>query len=160
MERYTLSIIVRNHPGVLSRVSGLFSRRGYNIESLSVGVAEDTDCSRMTIVVLGDKDTVQQIINQLSKLIDVEKIRLLDRDHSVSRGLMLIKVRADRKNRSEILQYADIFRANVIDVQEDSLIVEVTGDQGKQDAMLAALEPFGILEIAKTGICSLSRGNH
>lgn len=159
MERYTLSMLVKNHSGVLSRVSGLFSRRGYNIESLSVGVTENENISRITIVVLGDQYVVEQIIKQLNKLIDVIKIGVLEGDDAVCRGLMLVKVKASEQTRTAILQFVDIFRAKVIDICSTSLIVEMTGDKSKQQALLDMLEPFGILEISKTGLAGLQRGD-
>ena len=158
MERYTLSMLVKNHSGVLSRVSGLFSRRGYNIESLSVGVTENENISRITIVVLGDHYVVEQIIKQLNKLIDVIKIGVLEGDDAVCRGLMLVKVKASEQTRTAILQFVDIFRAKVIDICTSSLIIELTGDKSKQQALLDMLEPFGILEISKTGLAGLQRG--
>ncbi|MEG1448040.1 MAG: acetolactate synthase small subunit [Oscillospiraceae bacterium] len=158
MERYTLSMLVKNHSGVLSRVSGLFSRRGYNIESLSVGVTENENISRITIVVLGDQYVVEQITKQLNKLIDVIKIGVLEGDGAVCRGLMLVKVTATEQTRTAVLQIVDIFRAKVIDICATSLIVEMTGDKSKQQALLDMLEPFGILEISKTGLAGLQRG--
>lgn len=158
MERYTLSMLVKNHPGVLSRVSGLFSRRGYNIESLSVGVTENDKISRITIIVIGDQYVVEQIIKQLNKLIDVIKIGVLNGDDSVCRGLMLVKVKATEKTRTPVLQIVDIFRAKVIDICATSLVVEMTGDKSKQQALLDMLEPFEIMEISKTGLAGLQRG--
>ena len=158
MERHTLSMLVKNSPGVLSRVSGLFSRRGYNIDSLSVGVTEDERLSRMTIVVNGDQYIVEQITKQLNKLIDIVKITQLVPSTSVSRGLTLVKVEADEKVRSEILQFINIFRAKVIDISPSTMTIEITGDFSKQEALLELLQPFGILELSKTGLASLQRG--
>ena len=158
MERYTLSMLVKNHPGALSRVSGLFSRRGYNIESLSVGVTENECISRITIVVLGDQYVVAQITKQLNKLIDVIKIVLLDDENAVCKGLMLVKVCANEETRSTILEFINIFRAKVIDISSASLVIEMTGDAIKQQALLRMLEPYGIMEISKTGLASLQRG--
>lgn len=157
-ETHTLSMLVRNHPGVLSRVSGLFSRRGYNIENLSVGVTEDEKISRITIVVVGDKTVAYQITKQLNKLIDVLKIVILSPENSVSRGIMLVKVKAEMEKRTQVLQIVDIFRARVIDICSSSLIIEMTGDKSKQEALLKMLEPFGIMEISKTGLSGLQRG--
>lgn len=158
MERHTLSILVKNHAGVLSRVTGLFSRRGYNIDSLSVGVTEDEKFSRITIIVTGDTNTVDQITKQLNKLIDVVRIVELDNSNSVERGVMLVKVAATTRNRAEILQFADIFRANVVDLGSESITIANIGDISKQEALLNLLSPFGILEISKTGLAALQRG--
>ena len=158
MERHTLSMLVKNSPGVLSRVSGLFSRRGYNIDSLSVGVTEDERLSRMTIVVNGDQYIVAQITKQLDKLIDIVKITELDPITSVCRGLTLVKVSADEKTRSEILHFINIFRANVIDISPSTMTIEITGDLSKQEALLELLQPFGVQEISKTGLAALQRG--
>ncbi len=159
MEKHTISMLVKNHPGVLSRISGLFSRRGYNIENLSVGVTEEENISRMTIVVKGDSYVVEQITKQLNKLIEVIKVVVLTPEESVSRGIMLIKVKAELDKRTAILQIVDIFRARVVDVCSSSLIIEMTGGQSKQDALIKMLEPFCIMEISKTGLSGLQRGN-
>lgn len=155
---HTLSVLVENRPGVLSRVAGLFSRRGFNIESIVVGTTEDRRYSRMTIVVTGDEAEVEQVSKQLHKLIDVIKISELAPQEMVERELALVKVAADRSNRSEILQIVDIFRASVIDVSERSLVVEVTGDTDKVKAMIDLLRPFGIKEIVRTGRVAMTRG--
>ncbi len=155
---HTLSILVKNHAGVLSRVSGLFSRRGYNIHSLSVGVTEDESLSRITIVVTGDRYIVNQITKQLNKLMDVVQIVELERGSSVGRGLALIKVQANEKTRAEILQFVGVFRASVIDISPNTMTIEVTGDVSKQSALIELLEPFGILEISRTGLAALQRG--
>lgn len=159
MEKHTISMLVKNHPGVLSRIAGLFSRRGYNIENLSVGITEDEKLSRMTIVVIGDSYIVEQITKQLNKLLEVIKVVVLTPEESVSRGIMLIKVKAELEQRTAILQIVDIFRARVIDVCNTSLIIEMTGDQSKQDALIKMLTPFGIMEISKTGLSGLQRGD-
>ena len=160
MNKQILSVLVENHAGVLSRISGLFGRRGFNIDSLAVGTTEDESISRVTIVVCGDDNVVEQVGKQLNKLIDVIKIRRLFFEESVSRGLALVKVRADGKMRSEIMQIVDIFRANIVDVALDTLTIEISGDAGKLDALIELLEPFGICEIAKTGIIALQRGSN
>src|SRR5512135_2802706 len=129
--KHTLSVLVQNRPGVLARTAGLFSRRGYNIESLTVGVTEDDDVSRMTIVVSGDDTVVEQVTKQLNKLIEVIKVTDLTKELYVDRELVLIKVTAEGNNRSEIMQLVDIFRARIVDVAPKSLIIEVTGDEGK-----------------------------
>jgi len=156
--KHTISILVENQPGVLARVAGLFSRRGYNIESIAVGATEDPGISRMTIVVDGDKCNVEQITKNVHKLIEVLKVSDLTFDDMVARELALIKVTADAANRSEILQIVDIFRAKIIDVSERSVIVEVTGDERKVEAMIRMLRPFGIKELARTGQVAMARG--
>jgi acetolactate synthase-1/3 small subunit len=158
--KQTLSVLVENHPGVLSRVAGLFSRRGFNIDSLAVGITDDPEISRMTIVVQGDAYIVEQITKQLNKLIDVIKVRILDSGESVNRELILIKVAADSERRAEIIQIANVFRANVIDVGPESVIIELTGDANKIRAMEEVLQPFGIKELVRTGVVALHRGSH
>ena len=153
-----LSVLVTNHAGVLSRVAWLFSRRMYNIESLSVGVTENPEISRMTIVTYADEDTLKQIMNQLAKLVDVRDIKELEPDNSVYRELALVKVRTNSEQRQGVISVADIFRAKIIDVASDSLIVELTGNQAKIDAFLNLLEGYEILELARTGIAGLGRG--
>ena len=155
---HTLSVLVEDKPGVLARVAALFSRRGFNIESLAVGATEQKDMSRMTIVVSAEETPLEQITKQLNKLINVIKIIEQDDVDSVSRELALIKVRADAGTRSQVVEAANLFRANIIDVSPESLTVEATGNRGKIDALLRLLEPFGIREIAQSGMVSLSRG--
>ncbi|MHC1575259.1 MAG: acetolactate synthase small subunit [Candidatus Methanogasteraceae archaeon] len=156
--KHTLAVLVENKPGVLARVSGLFSRRGFNIESLAVGTTEDSTISRMTIVVAGDDRVLAQVTSQLGKLIDVISISDLPPDESVDRGLALIKVAADTETRAEIMQIADIFRAKIIDVGAETLIIEVTGNQGKIMAITDMLGRFGIRELVRTGRIAMSRG--
>lgn len=156
--QHILSVLVRNRPGVLARVSGLFSRRGYNIESLAVATTEDPTYSRMTIVVEGDDVILEQISKQLYKLIDVLKVQDYSDIEAVNRELMLIKVAANKDTRPEIMQTVDIFRARIIDVAEDSVTIEATGDKGKVTAIEQMLKKFGIKELARTGIVSLPRG--
>jgi acetolactate synthase I/III small subunit len=158
MERYVLSALVQNHAGVLSRVSGLFSRRGYNIDSLTVGETQEPGVSRMTIVVRGDEATIEQIQKQLEKLVEVGAVRLLDGGKSVHRELALIKISATHESRSDIMQIANVFRARVIDVSNETLTLEVTGDEGKVDGLIELLAPYGIRELARTGIAALDRG--
>lgn len=158
MERYTLSVLVENHPGVLSRVVGLFSRRGFNIHSLSVGTTQDSTVSRITIEVNGDATTVEQISKQLSKLVDVIKIKTL-RDHEiVKRGLALIKVKVGPKTRSEVIEITSVFRANIVDLSPSTLTAEITGNNSKIKAFIDLLEPYGIEEISRTGMTALERG--
>jgi acetolactate synthase I/III small subunit len=156
--KHTLSVLVQNKPGVLARTAGLFSRRGYNIESLTVGVTENEAVSRMTIVVTGDDTVVEQVTKQLNKLIEVIKVSDLTKESYVDRELVLIKVTADGSNRTEIMQLVDVFRARIVDVAAKSLIVEVTGDEGKIVALVAMLKQFGIKEIVRTGTLALGRG--
>jgi acetolactate synthase I/III small subunit len=160
MDRYVLSALVQNHAGVLSRVSGLFSRRGYNIDSLTVGETQDPGVSRMTIVVRGDEATIEQIQKQLEKLVEVGAVRLLDSSKAVYRELAMVKVAANDDSRPDIIQIAGIFRARIIDVSAETLTVEVTGDQSKIDGLIELLAPFGIREMARTGIAALERGNN
>jgi acetolactate synthase I/III small subunit len=156
--QHTLSVLVQNKPGVLARTAGLFSRRGYNIESLTVGVTENENVSRMTIVVAGDDTVVEQVTKQLNKLIEVIKVSDLTKESYVDRELVLIKVTADKSNRGEIMQLVDVFRARIVDVAAKSLIIEVTGDAGKITALIDTLKQFGIKEIVRTGTLALGRG--
>ncbi len=154
-----LSILVDNRAGVLSRVSGLFSRRGYNIDSLTVGVTADPRYSRMTVAVRGDDQIIDQIRKQVSKLVDVIDIKVLSDTESVSRELILVKVRATEQQRQDVISITNIFRANIIDVSSDSLIVELTGGESKLNAFIGLLRNYEILELARTGITGLSRGS-
>ncbi|MCT4543101.1 MAG: acetolactate synthase small subunit [Vallitalea sp.] len=159
MNRHVLSVLVVNHSGVLSRVVGLFSRRGYNIDSLSVGETENPDYSRMTIVARGNDLIIQQITKQLNKLVDVKHIIELKPDSSVYRELALVKISATDNNRASIIEIVDIFRANIIDVSSETLTVEITGDQTKVKAFLDLVETYGIKEIVRTGLTALERGS-
>lgn len=156
--KHTLAILVENRSGVLSRVASLFSRRGYNIDSLAVGVTEDPEISRMTIVVHGDDHVLEQVTKQLNKLVDVIKVSDIGGDDAVERELALIKVSADVSSRAEIIQIANIFRARIVDVAPKSMTVEVTGDEGKIDAIEKLLRQFGIKEMVRTGKIALVRG--
>ena len=158
MKRHVLSVLVENHSGVLSRISGLFSRRGYNIDSLSVGETEDPKVSRMTIVADTDEYTLEQIKKQLNKLVDVIKVIELKEENSIYRELAMIKIKASKANRAEIIEIANIFRAHIVDVSNDALIIEATGDQGKISALSNMLEPYGIKEVIRTGLTALQRG--
>ena len=158
MQKRILSLLVDNTAGVLSRISGLFSRRGYNIDSLSVGVTADERFSRMTVVCSGDALILEQITKQLAKLVDVRDIKVLEPDNSVSRELVLVKVTAKPEQREGIISIANIFRANVIDVGKDSLVIELTGSKSKLGAFVDLLEDYEILELARTGITGLTRG--
>lgn len=157
--RKVLSILVENTPGVLSRVSGLFSRRGYNIDSITAGVTSDPKYTRMTVVVRGDDQVLDQISKQLNKLVEVQDIKELKEDNAVYRELALVKVRCNAENRQSVISIADIFRAKIIDVSCDSLIVELTGAKSKLDAFIQLLDGYEILELARTGITGLSRGS-
>jgi len=158
MMRRTISVLVENKPGVLARTSGLFSARGFNIDSLSVGETEDPSVSRMTIVVRGDERILEQVEKQLNKLIDVIKVSEYSQVEHLERDLALVKVKADESNRSEILQIVDIFRAKIVDVSPDSVIIEITGDEEKIQALLNMVRPFGIKEMVRTGIVAMARG--
>ena len=158
MPTHTLSVLVEDKPGVLARVASLFSRRGFNIQSLAVGATEQKNMSRMTIVVSVEESPLEQITKQLNKLINVIKIVEQDDDNAVSRELALIKVRADATTRGQVIEAVNLFRAKVIDVSPESLTIEATGDRGKIEALLRVLEPFGIREIVQSGVVSLSRG--
>ena len=159
MKKRVLSILVDNTSGVLSRVAGLFSRRGYNIESLTVGETADPRYSRMTVVASGDEQVLEQITKQLGKLVDVVDIKVLQSDSSVSRELVLVKVRVEGTQRQSVMAMADVFRGKIVDVGTDSLIIELTGKQDKLDAFIRLLGDYEILELARTGITGLSRGS-
>ncbi len=157
--RHTISVVVENKPGVLSRVANLFARRGFNIESLAVGVTEKPEVSRMTIVVEGDEQVLEQIIKQLYKLIDTLKVYDLPADKSVSRELVLMKVCAAEKDRQEITQIVNIFRGKIVDVADTSMTVEITGDEGKIQGAEKLLAKFGVRELVRTGKIALLRGS-
>ena len=153
-----LSLLVDDNPGVLSRISGLFSRRCYNVDSITAGVTADPRFTRITIVTSGDELILSQIEKQVRKLEDVIEIKVLQPEDSVYRELIMVKVRANKKERTEIISVADIFRAKIVDVEKDSLMVELTGNGSKVDAFLELLEGYEILELARTGITGLQRG--
>lgn len=159
MRRMVLSILVDNTSGVLSRIAGLFSRRGYNIDSLSVGVTQDPRYSRMTVAVTGEELTLEQIEKQVAKLEDVREIQELKDNDAVCRELVLVKVMANEKERQAIISIADIFRAKVVDVALDSLMIELTGNQNKLDAFIKLLDGFVIKELVRTGLTGLTRGS-
>ena len=158
MHKKAFQLLVDNTSGVLSRISGLFSRRGYNIESITAGVTADPKYTRITIVAAGDDDILDQIEKQVRKLVDVREINELPPEESVYRELALIKVRVDDVKRESVIAITNIFRGNIVDVALDSLIIEITGNQGKIDAFLKLLSGYEILELARTGIAGLSRG--
>ena len=159
MSRHTVSVLVQDVPGVLARIAGLFSRRGFNIESLAVGQTERPQVSRMTIVVTVDELPLEQVTKQLNKLVNVLKIVELEPESSVVRELMLVKVRADAEVRSHVLETANLFRAKIVDVAPDAVTIEATGGRGKLQALLRALEPFGIKELVQSGAVAVGRGN-
>lgn len=158
MSRHTLSVLVEDRPGVLARIAGLFSRRGFNIESLAVGPTEHSDISRMTVVVDVDELPLEQVTKQLNKLIEVIKVVELDPATSVQREILLVKVRADLTTRSHILETVQLFRAKVVDVSPDAVTVEATGDADKLAALLRLLEPFGVRELVQSGMVAMARG--
>jgi acetolactate synthase-1/3 small subunit len=157
VKKHTISILVENKFGALNRIVGLFSARGYNIDSISVGTSEDDSIARCTIVSKGDDDVIEQIIKQLNKLIDVTKVVDLTYDNFVERELALVKVSANKNSRPELMQISEIFRSKIIDISPRSLTIEATGNEKKVDAMIKMLEPFGIKEIARTGRVALKR---
>ncbi|GHU80935.1 acetolactate synthase small subunit [Spirochaetia bacterium] len=159
MKQHVVSVLVENRAGTLSRVSGLFSRRGFNIDSLTVGETEDASISRMTIAVTGDDAVLEQIIKQLSKLVDVIAIRELDSASCIRREIMLVKVKADEKTRPAVIEITGIFRSRVIDVSPTTITIEATGDLEKLDGLLLLLRPYGVLELARTGLVALERGD-
>jgi acetolactate synthase I/III small subunit len=159
MSRHTLSVLVENKPGVLTRVAGLFARRGFNIHSLAVGPTEHEEISRMTVVVDVEALPLEQVTKQLNKLVHVIKIVELDAESSVQRELLLVKVRADATTRGGVLEVVELFRAHVVDVVPDTVVIEATGTSAKLAALLGALEPFGIREIVKSGTLAVGRGS-
>lgn len=158
MERLVLSILVDNTPGVLNRVAGLFSRRSYNIDSLTVGETNDPHISRMTVVSTGDAETLEQIEKQVRKLEDVKEVFKLEDTNSVYRELVLIKVECSHKERVDIVSIVDIYRGKIVDVSPDSMVIEITGTQSKIDGLLAMMTDFNVTEIVRTGISGIGRG--
>lgn len=158
MNKKVLSVLVDNTSGVLNRVAGLFSRRGYNIDSLTVGETENPKYSRMTIVVTGDDDILEQIVKQITKLEDVRRVYVLEPSDSVTRELILVKIKAEPAQRQQVISITEIFRANIVDVARDSLMIEITGSQSKLKAFLSLVEDYEILELVRTGITGLARG--
>jgi acetolactate synthase-1/3 small subunit len=158
MSTHVLSLLVEDKPGLLTRVAGLFARRGFNIESLAVGVTEIPGLSRITVVVDVDQLPLEQVTKQLNKLVNVLKIVELEPLASVQREHMLVKVRADNQSRSNVLEVVNLFRAHIVDYAPDAVVIEVTGDKGKVDAFLRAVEPFGIKELAQSGLVAIGRG--
>ncbi|MDD6483106.1 MAG: acetolactate synthase small subunit [Clostridiales bacterium] len=157
---YTVSILVENTSGVLSRVVGMFTRRAFNIHSLSVGTTNEENISRITIEVKGDALTVEQVTKQLSKIMEVIKIKILKNADMVKRGIMLCKVKTSTKTRSEVLEIANIFRAKVVDIAPSTVVIEITGGPSKLDAFIDMISPYGIEELARTGMTALERGSN
>ncbi len=156
--KHTLAVLVENQPGVLSHVAGLFSRRGYNIESLVVGETEQPGISRITLVVEGDEKVIEQVSKQLNKQIEVIKVNDITNEKTVDRQLLLLKVAADAAVRQEVMQIVEIFRCRIVDIGKRSLIVEATGDEEKVEAIIRSLRPFGIQELVRTGKVAMVRG--
>lgn len=159
MERHVLSVLVRNSFGVLSRVSGLFSRRGFNIDSLTVGKTQDEEISRMTITIIGTDDVLAQVIKQLNKLEDVIKIINVKDENAIYRELVLIKVKASTKERADINEIVKIFRCKIVDIAKESLTIELTGDDSKVSALINLMNDYGIKEIVRTGLTAVERGD-
>jgi acetolactate synthase-1/3 small subunit len=159
MSRHTLSVLVENQPGVLARIAGLFSRRGYNIDSLAVGPTEHPEVSRMTIVVTVEQSPLEQVTKQLNKLVEVIKVVELDREMSVNRELVLVKVKADASSRGQVLELVQLFRAKVVDVATDAVTIQIVGNQGKLEDFLRVLEPYGVRELVQSGVVAIGRGS-
>ncbi|MEW6771781.1 MAG: acetolactate synthase small subunit [Bacillota bacterium] len=157
--KHTLAVLALNKPGVLARIAGLLSRRAFNIESITAGHTEEPNISRLTLVVQGDDRVIDQVVKQVSKLVDVLKVERLDQN-VIDRELALIKVKADPSRRSDIVDIVEIFRAHIVDVGKETMVVEMTGDEEKIDALCAVLSDHGILEMVRTGKVSLTRGRH
>lgn len=160
MKRYVIAVYVENKYGVLARVSGMFMRKGFNIDSLTVGATDDPNFSRITITINGDEYIREQLINQLKKLHNVQQVKLLEQDATVERELMLIKVKTTPQNRSEVMAASEIYRAKIVDYNTDTMCVEVTGEPGKIDAFIEVMKPLGIEEICRTGVVAMERGNN
>jgi acetolactate synthase-1/3 small subunit len=157
-DRHTLSVLVENKPGVLARIAGLFSRRGFNIDSLAVGPTEHPEVSRMTIVVNVERSPLEQVTKQLNKLVEVIKVVELDPGFSVNRELLLVKVKADASSRGQVLELVQLFRAKVVDVATDAVTIQIVGNQGKLEDFLRVLEPYGVHELVQSGVVAIGRG--
>ena len=158
MAKYVFGILVSNKSGVLTRVSSMFTRRGFNIDTLTVGETQSPEFSRITISMVGDEYSKSQIIKQLSKMHDVKQVQLMDRDETVTRELLLIKVKNDPKTRQDVLAAVDVFRSKIVDYSPDALCIEITGETSKINAFIELVKPFGIMEICRTGLVALERG--
>ncbi|MBQ8825104.1 MAG: acetolactate synthase small subunit [Ruminococcus sp.] len=160
MERFVISILVNNHSGVLSRVSGMFTRRGFNIDTLTVGETESPEFSRITISIHGDKAICNQIVKQLEKMYDVKTVKVLKRDETVARELLLIKVKNSPESRQEIVSVVDIFHAKITDYSPEALVIEIRGSSTKINAFIELVQPYGIMEMCRTGLVALERGGN
>ena len=158
MKKFTITALLANKSGVLTRISGLFARRGFNIDSISACATEDDDYSRITLVLDGDEHILDQLIKQLDKLIDVKKIACASEKDSVFRELCLVKVKAEAEKRAQLIEIKEIYKAKIVDLSPDSMILEITGEPNKLDGFINVIEPYGILEMARTGVTALSRG--
>lgn len=158
--RHTISVLVENKSGVLARIATLFAARGFNIDSLAVGETEDPDISRMTIMVKGDESVLEQVTKQLNKLVDVIKVNDFSEVDYVERGLALVKISVNKSNKAEIMQMVGIFRTRIVDVSQDSMTVEITGDEEKIEAFISMVMPYGIKEVCRTGEVALARGSN
>lgn len=160
-ETHILVVLVEDRPGVMQRVSGLFRKRNFNIDSITVGHSEKEGISRITLTVAGDETILEQVIKQLNKLIEVVKITKLESENSVTRELALIKIKVKSETaRADIVQYTNIFRGRIVDVRKDSMIVEITGDRAKLNAFIESVDSFGVIELAKTGVTAMTRGRN
>lgn len=160
MGKHIFSILVANKPGVMTRVSSMFTRRGFNIDTLTVGETESPEFSRMTVSMIGDDYSKDQVVKQLSKLHDVKQVQVMERDETVTRELLLIKVKNDSSTRQDVLAAVDVFRSKIVDYSPDALCIEITGETTKINAFIELVKPFGIMEICRTGIVALERGGH
>ena len=160
MGKHIFSILVANKPGVMTRVSSMFTRRGFNIDTLTVGETESPEFSRMTVSMIGDDYSKDQVVKQLSKLHDVKQVKVMERDETVTRELLLIKVKNDSSTRQDVLAAVDVFRSKIVDYSPDALCIEITGETTKINAFIELVKPFGIMEICRTGIVALERGSH
>jgi acetolactate synthase-1/3 small subunit len=158
MKKHQILMMMRDRPGILSKVTGLFSKRGFNIDGITCGVSEDKEYFRMTITVIGDKDFVEQVKKQVAKLIDVKEVEILTEENVVKRELALIKVNSNSVNRLEIIKIVEIYRAKIIDISHEALIIELTGDSNKVEGLIGVMDKFGILEVTRTGISAMHRG--
>jgi acetolactate synthase I/III small subunit len=158
MKKHQILMMMRDRPGILSKVTGLFSKRGFNIDGITCGVSEDKEYFRMTITVIGDESFVEQVRKQAAKLIDVKQVEILDEKNVVKRELALIKVKSDSENRLEVMKIVEIYRAKIIDISHEALIIELTGDSNKVEGLIGVMDKFGILEVTRTGISAMHRG--
>ena len=160
MGKHIFSILVTNKPGVMTRVSSMFTRRGFNIDTLTVGETESPEFSRITVSMIGDDYAKDQVVKQLSKLHDVKQVQVMERDDTVTRELLLVKVKNDSATRQDVLAAVDVFRSKIVDYSPDALCIEITGETTKLNAFIELVKPFGIMEICRTGIVALERGSH